>query len=82
MSKTLAAALAALASLSASTALAQSRVDSSVGPLTVTPVAEGLEEPWAIGFLPDGSFLVTELDGRLKHFPAPGGEPVLVDGVP
>lgn len=37
----------------------------SAGPVTITPVATGLEEPWAIAFLPDGAVLVTERDGRL-----------------
>ena len=33
--------------------------------LRVTPVVTGLDEPWAFDFLPDGSVLVTEIDGRL-----------------
>ncbi|WP_320179110.1 PQQ-dependent sugar dehydrogenase [Roseovarius pacificus] len=31
----------------------------------ITPVADGFDAPWSIGFLPDGSVLVTERDGRL-----------------
>jgi glucose/arabinose dehydrogenase len=33
--------------------------------MTITPVLDGLEEPWGLDFLPDGAFLVTERDGRL-----------------
>ena len=32
----------------------------------VTPVMTGLDEPWALGFLPDGRAVVTERDGALK----------------
>jgi aldose sugar dehydrogenase len=31
-------------------------------------MAEGLEEPWSLAFLPDNRFLVTERAGRLKVF--------------
>lgn len=40
-------------------------LDSSAGPLSVSTVADGLEVPWAIGFLPGGDILVTERAGRL-----------------
>lgn len=45
----------------------------SAGPVEVQRMASGLEEPWSIGFLPDGRFVVTERDGRLALFPAQGG---------
>lgn len=32
----------------------------------VTEVADGLDEPWGIDFLPDGGFIVTEKAGRLR----------------
>ena len=54
----------------------------SLGELAVEPVVTGLEEPWALAFLPDGRFLVTERDGRLMLFPAKGGEGQAVEGVP
>ena len=33
----------------------------------VSAVAEGLENPWAVAFMPDGTYLVTEKPGRLLH---------------
>lgn len=32
----------------------------------VTTVADGLEHPWALAFLPDGDILVSEREGRLR----------------
>ena len=37
---------------------------SSAGDLTVETVARGLENPWALAFLPDDRVLVTERPGR------------------
>ncbi len=39
---------------------------SSAGPLAVERIAGGLENPWALAFLPDGRLLVTERPGRLR----------------
>jgi glucose/arabinose dehydrogenase len=54
----------------------------SLGDLSVTAVATGLEEPWGLAFLPDGRFLVTERDGRLTLFPPGGGAGQSVAGLP
>lgn len=47
----------------------------------VVNVAEGLEHPWSLAFLPDGSSLVTERRGKLWRL-LPGGQRVEVKGVP
>jgi len=40
-------------------------MDSSAGPLEVTPIATGLDSPWAVDTLPNGAILITERSGRL-----------------
>lgn len=40
--------------------------------LRIQKMADGLEEPWSLAFLPDGSFLITERDGRLSRFDGAG----------
>lgn len=56
---------AALLALATSPAWAQT-VESSAGRLTANVIAEGLDHPWALGFLPDGRMLVTERSGQLR----------------
>ncbi|AML51700.1 PQQ-dependent sugar dehydrogenase [Falsihalocynthiibacter arcticus] len=40
-------------------------VQTSAGKVELTPMVTGLDEPWSIGFLPDGGYLVTEREGNL-----------------
>jgi len=55
----------ALAMGSASSFAAE-RYQSQAGAIAVVTVAEGLEQPWGLAFLPDGRMLVTEKEGRLR----------------
>jgi glucose/arabinose dehydrogenase len=51
--------------------------------LRVVTVAEGLEHPWGLAFLPDGRMLVTERPGRLRVIGKDGRiDPVPVAGLP
>ncbi|MFT5007227.1 MAG: glucose/arabinose dehydrogenase, partial [Paracoccaceae bacterium] len=51
------------------------------GSVQITPMATGLDQPWAIGFLPDGGWLITLRGGQLRHYQA-NGEFNPVNGVP
>ena len=56
--------------------------------IRVVPFAQHLVNPWSLAFLPDGSMLVTEKDGRLRIIrngvldpePVPGAPTVRVQG--
>jgi len=50
-------------------------------PFTATEVAT-FDQPWAMSFLPDGSLLVTEKEGRLKHFNVQTKRSAEITGVP
>jgi glucose/arabinose dehydrogenase len=50
--------------------------------IRVETIAEGLEHPWAIEFLPDGSALVTERPGRLRLMSPDGSLSEPIVGVP
>ncbi len=48
----------------------------------VVRVVEGLEHPWALAFLPDGRFLVTERPGRLRVIKDGRLDPRPIAGLP
>jgi glucose/arabinose dehydrogenase len=50
--------------------------------LRAETVARGLERPWALAFLPDGSMLVTERPGRLRKVARDGTLSAPIEGVP
>ncbi|WP_170330372.1 PQQ-dependent sugar dehydrogenase [Ruegeria arenilitoris] len=55
-------------------------LQTSAGSVRVTEMLGGLDTPWAIGILPDESFLVTERDGELLF--VKDGKSQRVSGVP
>ncbi|HEY5781348.1 MAG TPA: PQQ-dependent sugar dehydrogenase, partial [Lysobacter sp.] len=72
----------AQASQPAAKASAMQQVTSQFGSVGVTTIASGLEHPWSVALLPDGSFLVTERPGRLRRVSADGKVSAPLSGVP
>ena len=55
-------------------------LETSAGGVEITPVVTGLEQPWAVGFLPNGGLLITEREGRLLY--VRDGQKHAVSGLP
>lgn len=68
--------------IGAGSATAQTRVASEEGPVSVVTVADGLQSPWALAFLPEGRMLVTERPGRMRIVSASGELSPPLSGVP
>lgn len=59
------------------------QLKSEQGTLEVTPIAKGLDHPWALAFLPDQQgMLVTERPGNLRLVTADGKLSAPISGVP
>ena len=58
------------------------RFSSQLHDLEVVALAEGLEHPWGMAFLPDGALLVTERPGRLRIMESSGSLSEPLGGVP
>ncbi len=72
----------ASASLACSNASAESRTfKTDKVSIEATPVADGLQNPWGLDFLPDGGVIVTERPGRMRIL-ANGKLSEPVQGVP
>ncbi|MBC8130668.1 MAG: PQQ-dependent sugar dehydrogenase [Rhizobiaceae bacterium] len=69
---------ASVAMISTSALAVDTTMDSEAGTLSVVTMAEGLESPWGMEFLPDGSLIVTEKAGTIRMVAADGtvGEPL------
>lgn len=52
------------------------------GPATIATITSGLNHPWALAFLPDGSMLVTERSGSMRRVAADGTKSAPLSGVP
>lgn len=77
-----AAALALILAQPACAGDASPTADTQQGKVRIVTVAEGLEHPWGVAFLPDGRALVTERPGRLRMVGADGKVGAPLAGVP
>ncbi len=61
----------------------QKRFSSEAGTVTVTPVVQGLDHPWAVAFLPNNKgMLITERPGHLRVVSPEGKLSAPLSGVP
>ena len=61
------------------TSVEAGRVEAGPVNYTLETVAEGLDHPWSLAFLPGGDMLVTERTGKLKRIGADGAQSLVFD---
>lgn len=61
------------------TSVAVGRVEAGTINYRIETVADGLDHPWSLAFLPGGDMLVTERTGKLKRIKADGGTDLVYD---
>lgn len=74
--------LSFLFTLGASACGPQEAADSSMGEVQIEEIADGLDHPWGIAFLPDDRLLVTERSGTLRIMRANNELSDPIQGVP
>jgi aldose sugar dehydrogenase len=62
--------------------IASAQTSVSTTGVTATTIANGLENPWGVAFLPEGKFIVTERPGRIRIIDSNGKVGAAVQGVP
>jgi aldose sugar dehydrogenase len=60
----------------------RTKVAAAPGTFRQTPVLQGLEHPWGMAWLPDGTMLITERPGRLRMVRQGTLDPTPISGVP
>lgn len=62
--------------------IVQERLETDHINLSLERVADGFEHPWAVAFLPDGRYLVSEQRGQLKLVDPDSGDIRTLEGMP